>query len=412
MVLRLIVKSIQDKDYIKDLSNRFGIYKKKIEIAKDIPHGKVFKSYKDPVWFHAVSLGEVIGSQTIVREILHKGDDVILSVSTPTGLREAKKIYSNDLEVVYAPWDFMLFVNSFLRKFKPKALILFETEIWPSMIHACWYKEIPVILSNARLSEKSLKRYLRFGLFIKTTINKISLILAQSDKHVERFKKIGFDDLEIKKVGSVKFDINQKSLETFSSVTDNVILATSTHKNEEEIVVEAFKKLKNEIADLKLIVVPRHPERSESIAKIFLANQLKIKILSTPPVSFDETDVFIINSTGMLNSLYQIYKVAFIGGSLFKQYGGHNIIEPASNECSFIVGPHMKNFDDILHLFIENQACIQLDNSNHLDKAFRQLIKNNEFRSNMIDNALKVVNENKGSSIKQIKYINDYINKI
>ena len=113
----------------------------------------------------------------------------------------------------------MLFVNSFLRKFKPKALILFETEIWPSMIHACWYKEIPVILSNARLSEKSLKRYLRFGLFIKTTINKISLILAQSDKHVERFKKIGFDDLEIKKVGSVKFDINQKSLETFASCT-------------------------------------------------------------------------------------------------------------------------------------------------------------------------------------------------
>ena len=141
MVLRLIVKSIQDKDYIKDLSNRFGIYKKKIDIGKDIPHGKIFKSYKDPVWFHAVSLGEVIGSQTIVREILHKGDDVILSVSTPTGLREAKKIYSNDLEVVYAPWDFMLFVNSFLRKFKPKALILFETEIWPSMIHACWYKE-------------------------------------------------------------------------------------------------------------------------------------------------------------------------------------------------------------------------------------------------------------------------------
>jgi 3-deoxy-D-manno-octulosonic-acid transferase len=137
-----------------------------------------------------VSLGEVISSQKIVKKLL-EDNKVILSVSTPTGLREAKKIYGQNLLVVYAPWDFSIFVKSFLNKFRPKALILFETEIWPSMIHACWKNNIPVILSNARLSESSYKKYEFINVFINSTLNKLSLILAQSHEHASRFKALG-----------------------------------------------------------------------------------------------------------------------------------------------------------------------------------------------------------------------------
>ena len=132
MVTRLFFKNLKDKDYFVNFSQRLGLLKGEYK--------------KNPVWFHAVSLGEVISSQAIVKKLL-KDQKVILSVSTPTGLREAKKIYNNQLSIVYAPWDFIFFVKNFLNKVEPKALILFETEIWPSMIHECWKKEIPVILS-------------------------------------------------------------------------------------------------------------------------------------------------------------------------------------------------------------------------------------------------------------------------
>ena len=144
LVIRIIFKSFSDKDYRSNFLNRFGIY-----------HSN---NNSKAVWFHAVSLGEVISSSKIVEKIL-KDHDVVMSVTTPTGYREAKKIYGARLELVYAPWDFFLFILGFFRAFNPKALILFETEIWPSMVSVAHSKNIPIILSNARMSEKSFKNY-------------------------------------------------------------------------------------------------------------------------------------------------------------------------------------------------------------------------------------------------------------
>jgi len=397
LITRLIFKNLQDKDYLKNFTNRLGFYK--------------IKSYQNTIWFHAVSLGEVISSQKIVKKLL-KDNKVILSVSTPTGLREAKRIYGQNLLVVYAPWDFSIFVKSFLNKFRPKALILFETEIWPSMIHACWKNNIPVILSNARLSESSYKKYEFISVFINSTLNKLSLILVQSHEHASRFKALGINSDIIFKVGSTKFDLeSDNEFETSDiNLCNDFILAASTHKGEDELIISSYLKLKEEFKDLKLVLVPRHPERANTIKDILKRKNMDSEISSDIKFNLNKHDVVVINATGLLNILYKRAKVSFIGGSLFSKYGGHNIIEPAFNKSPFIVGPHMKNFEDVLSLFLKKDACIQLKSPVQLHDAFKKLLNNDELRTHMIDNAIRVVSENKGSSNQQYKYIKHLIN--
>ena len=397
LITRLIFKNLQDKDYLKNFTNRLGFYKT--------------KSYQNIIWFHAVSLGEVISSQKIVKKLL-ENNKVILSVSTPTGLREAKKIYGENLLVVYAPWDFSIFVKSFLNKFRPKTLILFETEIWPSMIHACWKNNIPVILSNARLSESSYKKYEFINVFINSTLNKLSLILAQSHEHASRFKALGINNDIIFKVGSTKFDLESDNefATSDANLCHDFILAASTHKGEDELIISSYLKLKEEFKDLKLVLVPRHPERANTIKDILKSKNMDSEISSDIKFNLNKHDVVVINATGLLNILYKRAKVSFIGGSLFSKYGGHNIIEPAFNKSPFIVGPHMKNFEDVLSLFLKKDACIQLKSPVLLYDAFKKLLNNDELRTHMIDNAIRVVSENKGSSNQQYKYIKHLIN--
>ena len=395
-VARIIIKSFLDKDYLTNFHHRFGIYKK--------------ISPQKYIWFHSVSLGEVISSETIIRRLLND-TNLVLTTSTPTGYREAKKIYGNDVEIVYAPWDFILFVKGFIKIFNPIALILFETEVWPSMIYLSEKRKIPIILSNARLSESSYKKYLLLSFFTKYIFKKLSLVLAQSNRHVKNFKNIGIQESKIKQVGSVKFDTNKiKTTESnLKEYAGNLILATSTHVGEDEIIIDTFCKLRIEFPDLKLIIVPRHPERSDSVLKILENRNINSNISSRIPNEMNSLSAVVINTTGLLNSLYKLANVAFIGGSLLNKYGGHNIIEPASNKCAFIVGPYMRNFKDILGLFKDQHACMEINNSDELFKAYKELLNNNELRVNMIDNASKVVSNNSGSSEKQYKYIIEII---
>ena len=395
-VARIIIKSFLDKGYLTNFHHRFGIYKK--------------ISSQKHIWFHAVSLGEVISSETIIRRLLND-TNLVLTTSTPTGYREAKKIYGNDVKIVYAPWDFIFFVKGFIKNFNPIALILFETEVWPSMIYLSEKRKIPIILSNARLSESSYKKYLLLSFFTKYIFKKLSLVLAQSNRHVKNFKNIGIQESKIKQVGSVKFDTNKiKTTESnLKEYAGNLILATSTHVGEDEIIIDAYCKLRIEFTDLKLIIVPRHPERSDSVLKILENRNINSNISSRIPNEMNSLSAVVINTTGLLNSLYKLANVAFIGGSLLNKYGGHNIIEPASNKCAFIVGPYMRNFKDILGLFKDQHACIEINNSDELFNAYKELLNNNELRVNMIDNASMVVSNNSGSSEKQYKYIIEII---
>ena len=396
MVTRITIKGFKDRDYLSNLSNRFGLYKG--------------SSKRNLIWFHAVSLGEVIGSEQLLKKFI-ENHEIILTVSTPTGLRHAKDLYGDRVMIAYAPWDFYIFVNFFFKKFNPTCLILFETEIWPSMISIASKRKVPIILSNARLSESSLKRYLLLKPFSRNIIKRISIVLAQSKQHVERFIQIGVLKENIKQVGSIKFDAILKNTILSSKIVNEnkYLLAASTHEGEEEIVIDSYCELLKDFQNLKLVIVPRHPERADSVMKILKKRKLLTKITSHLDINNVNADVIVINATGKLNILYELAEIAFIGGSLFKKYGGHNLIEPANNKCAIILGPYMKNFEDIVTIFNNQNACIQLQSQNELSNAFKELLNNDEYRINMIDNASKAVAKNRGSSEIQYKYINDFI---
>ena len=325
MGARILLKSLRDKDYRSHFLNRLGIYKNSHD------HKKV-------VWFHAVSLGEVISSKSIIDQISEKYT-LILSVSTPTGLREAKKLFGSKVEVVYAPWDFILCVKGFFRSFEPIALILFETEIWPSFIEVASSKKIPIILSNGRMSESSFKRYKIFKYFVKNIIQKITIVLAQSEEHKMRFNKLGASLEKVKQVGSVKFDLNINfENESLKIKNKNLIFAASTHKGEDELIIDAYRKLKIDLPDIRLVIAPRHPDRATNILKIADSKRLPTSIYSFMPDDLEKDEIIIISATGLMKEIYSLSSVTLVGGSLLKNYGGHNIIEAAAEKCAFIVG--------------------------------------------------------------------------
>ena len=391
MVGRILLKSMKDSDYKKHFLNRFGIY----ENAHNL---------KDIVWFHAVSLGEVISSKKIVKTIA-KENNVVLSVTTPTGLREAKKIFGLDIEIVYAPWDLKWFISNYFKTYKPKSLILFETEIWPNMITQSFKNKIPIILSNGRMSESSFKRYKKFNFLSNTVFQKITHAFVQSEAHKERFNLLGIHNHKISNTGSVKFDVEIKQNPLRNTIGNKILLAASTHKKEDEIVIKSYIQLLEENEDLKLIIVPRHPDRAELIQSLLGNFKLDSILCKEIPQDFSNNNVYVIKATGLLKELYSIATLSYVGGSLFKEYGGHNIIEPASQRCPFIVGPFMKNFLDIVNDFKNHNACIQIQNEKELLNAFQTLLSDDELRDDMSTRAAEVCLRSQGSLQEQCNTI-------
>ena len=385
--LRIFIKSFTDIDYGNHFLNRFGY---------SLDH--ITRKNKKIIWFHAVSLGEVIGSQGIIQK-LKEHFDVVITTSTPTGFRRAKEIFDEDVVINYAPWDFVVFINKFLDFYKPNAILIFETEIWPSMISRASKNNIPLYLINGRLSQKSYQRYLALLWFLKDILKQLTFSFVQTTKHRERFLKLGVDQSKIKTVGSVKFDLPGMDIKPIE--TDSFILGASTHLGEEEIILNAYNKFSKK-QEFKLYLCPRHPERAEQIAKQASSMGLRTQLFSK--LNSDSFDVCIIDKIGLLPSFYASSAMAFVGGSLVPR-GGHNLIEPAALGSPVIIGPYTFNFEDIVKQFLEDKACIQVSNEDEFLTAIELLASDSEAANQYILKAKEVVKKNKGSTEIQASYI-------
>ena len=388
-LLRIFLKGFTDSDYTRHLVNRFG-------------YGLLEPKQrnKKTIWFHAVSLGEVIGSQVLINK-LTKHFDIVLTTTTPTGLRQAKEIFSKDKNIVvnYAPWDFILFVNKFIAFYKPNAILIFETEIWPSMISQAFKKNTPVYLLNGRLSQKSYRAYAMSSWLLKDTLTKITFAFVQSAKHKERFLKLGINEESIEVIGSVKFDIPKQDIKPVESIP--FILGASTHPGEEKILLNAFIRLQSK-QDLKLVLCPRHIHRVEEVVKEVKNMRLRPKLFSDE--SSKDYDVCIVDSMGLLSSFYAAASISFVGGSLVPR-GGHNLIEPAALGSPILIGPYVFNFEDIVQQFLNDDACIMVSNEDELLAGMKFLIDNLSTATQYAHRARQIVERNKGSSEVQASYI-------
>ncbi len=386
-VLRIIFKSTADSGYRNFFFNRFGFSLERFPSSK-----------KKIIWFHAVSLGEVIGSQGLIKK-LSQHFDIVLTTSTPTGLRKAKDIYYKNIIIHYAPWDLIFIIKRFINFYKPHAILVFETELWPTMISMANKKNIPFYLMNGRLSEKSYQRYALLSSLFSEVFQRITFLFVQTIAHKERFLKLGIKEDRIKVAGSVKFDIARKDIQPKN--INKFVLAASTHPGEEEKLLKAYDNFSAK-KDFKLFICPRHEERAEGIAQ--KATLMGFKTILFSELTDEPYEVCIINSTGFLSEFYASASMTFVGGSLVAR-GGHNLIEPAVLGAPIIVGPHTFNFEDIVQEFLNNQACIRVSNQTQLNDAIEFFARERELADKYAQRAKEVVEKNKGSTEFQASYI-------
>ena len=380
--------------------NRVGILPKNLGLDK-------------PIWIHAVSLGEAISVRGLLEELrkVYPNKKFVISTVTSTGNKIAKAMAKPGDLAVYLPLDFSFTVRPVINKINPALFIIAETEIWPNLISYLYKKGVPLVTVNARISDTSFKGYSAVKFLIKPILNKISLFCAQTEVDALRLKFLGVNPDKIKVTGNLKFD----QLALFKgpgyreklglNPSDKLLVAGSTHSGEEEMILNAYNKLLKEFPGFKLLIAPRHPDRTADVEKTVMKNgfdALRVSRLdSLRPAPRAPSPVFILDTVGSLMDFYAAADIVFVGGSLVKK-GGHNILEPASLGKPVIFGPYMFNFRDIARVFLNNNAAIQVATQEGLESSIRELMKDNSKAGLLTENASVVIVKNQGATLRII----------
>ena len=307
-------------------------YKKSIPARFFLFNNPKFKK-DNGIWFHVCSLGEARALKPIV-ELLDK-EDIKITTITHTGYDEASKY---NAEVRYLPFE--IFLPFWIKR--QKLLVILEAEFWYMLIVSAFSKGTKVVFLNARISEKSVKKYLQFAWFYEKIFQHVEIIYAQSEADKNRFLALGAKKIEV--VGNIKLAAEIKKTKDYEKPEQECIVAGSTHEGEEESVLKSFVEYRKQ-SDAKLIVVPRHPERFESVYKLMqsYADKASLTLSKFSQTQEFETDMILVDVMGELNNIYAISDIAILGGAFKKDVGGHNPLEPAYFGCKIITGKHFFN---------------------------------------------------------------------
>ncbi|MDF2446283.1 MAG: 3-deoxy-D-manno-octulosonic-acid transferase [Moraxellaceae bacterium] len=401
VLLRLLWRARHAPEYLKRVGERFGF---------GIP------AMQGGLWVHAVSVGETLAAAPLVNawRKAHPDQPVFISTMTPTGSARVHAIWGDAVGHAYAPYDLPWAWALFLRRVRPQALVIMETELWPNMIHSARSRGIPVMLANARLSERSARGYYLAGWLSRPMLGELSCIAAQDESTAARFRDLGVPDARISVTGSVKFDItppadiharaHQLHVE-WKLASRLVVVAASTHSGEDIPVLMAFAAVRARHKHALLILVPRHPERFENVASIVRQKRLGLARRSRGEAVTPETAVLLGDSMGELMLWYALADVAIVGGSLVP-VGGHNVLEPMALDVPTVSGPHVHNFQTIANELVAAGA-LQLVDANHLGEVCNRLLDHPEQANTMVVAARDVLQRNRGALQRQLALIDD-----
>ncbi len=408
--LRLIWRAWRHPEYLQHIGERFGYYS--------------IGSNKPVIWLHAVSVGETRATQGLVMRLhasypLHQ---ILLTHTTPTGRSTSKQLYGDSVLRVYLPYDYPFAVNNFLRHFRPQLGILMETEIWFNLIHACRQSRIPLLLLNARMSEKSRRGYARFARLTRNALGELTAIAAQTTDDAARLTSLGAKDVSV--TGNLKFDIDppvamlqlgRQMREQFGT-TRRILLAASTREGEEALLLDSLQRFA--IPDLLLVIVPRHPQRFTVVAK--LLEQRNIPFLRRSDMIREgkpsntnahyhrsvspEVKVVLGDSMGEMFAYYVAADLAFVGGSLLP-FGGQNLIEACAVGTPVLAGPHMYNFAEATRLAVSAGAAIQVSDVAGLVAESQHLFQNRATQNDMRQQCVKFVESNRGATEKSLQLV-------
>lgn len=375
------------------------------------------------IWFHAVSVGETNAAQPLIEHYLKNGHAVLVTNTTKTGQARAKSLFLKapfeDLfQAVYLPADQKDSVAEFYQKYQPKLLALVETELWPNLIDQAKKFQVPCILINARLSEKSAKAYAKVPSLTRPMLQKLDHLLAQDLATQQRFIELGLPKQIANVVGSIKFDISapvaqtqhaQQMFKEWQLAQRKILTFASTHAPEEQKLLTELMPYLQQRPELLCIVVPRHPERFDEVFAVAQSLGLKTQRRSLNEKIQPDTQVYLADSMGELWLWYALSQACFVGGSLNEPGGGHNILEPMALNVPTIIGGNYFNFQSIVDEFLHADAVQVGQNAEQVVQLLLKCIDEPEFSHHSSQQAATVMQQNMGSLQKHLAVIDHYL---
>ena len=398
-----MVRAVREKGFVERIRQSLGFFP---EHTLD----KVEK--KDCIWVHAASVGEIVATSPLIKEFRREfpKSPILVSVVTTSGYEMANRIIKDADAIIYFPLDLPWLAGHVLRRIRPRVFLPVETELWPNFLRTARKIHVPVMMVNGRISDKSVKQYKHLHSLLRNMIGTVKLFAMQSPIDAEYIMRLGAPQELVTVTGNTKFDQTytdvspeekQKIIEEMGlSKNDGIFLAGSTHRGEEEAVLQAFKAVRETHPHARLVIAPRELLRTMEVVhlcrKAGFSVTTRTKLQNEAP---QDEDIVILDTIGELGKVYSIGDVVFVGGSLVP-HGGHNILEPAAHGKAIIVGSHMFNFKDTYALFKNRDACLTVKNGEELAKQVTRLFDEPEHRHRMEEETRAIVRENKGASRK------------
>lgn len=375
------------------------------------------------IWFHVVSVGETNAAQPLIEHYLKLGHPVLVTNTTKTGQARAKSLflkapYLDLFQAVYLPADQKTLIREFYQKYQPKLLLLMETELWPNLLDQAPQFNVPSVLLNARLSEKSAKGYAKVKGLTRGMLQQLTQLLAQDIATQQRYIQLGIAAEKTQVLGNIKFDITAP--ERFIQQADQlkqqwslsgrkVITLASTHAPEEKEILSALRAALEADPYLVCIVVPRHPERFDEVFQAAQSLGLKIQRRSLGQRIEADTQVYLADSMGEMWLWYALSQACYVGGSLNEPGGGHNILEPIALHVPTILGKNYFNFQTIVGEFLEAQAVEVVENAQQAATTLLELLNTPEKAESLNTAAQQIMQQNQGSLTKHIQVIDQYL---
>lgn len=408
IILRLVIRGLAAPNYRKRWGQRFGFFTPS-------------ESSKETIWLHAVSVGETLAAVPLVKALQEKYPErrLLITCMTPTGSERITAAFGDSVDHSYAPYDTPGAVARFLKRVQPKMLIIMETELWPNTVAACYKRQIPVILANGRLSEKSARGYARVSKLSGPMVAQLSAVAAQHGDDGGRFTALGLPVEKLHITGNIKFDLElnaqiRLSAEALRQQWDGtnqrpILLAASTHRGEDEIILQAFSLIKQSVNNALLVLVPRHPERFNQVGDLCLDAGYSLARRSNND-STDNADILLGDTMGELMTFFGACDIAFVGGSLVAN-GGHNMIEPAAWGKPTLSGLSVFNFAEVSRLLAEAGGLSLVEDAAALAESVIELMKNPEQAQQMGLSAQQVAEANRGALERLLAVIDNSLSQ-
>lgn len=360
----IVCRGFRDHGYWRNLPQRFGF-------------GHFLSA--PAIWVHAVSVGEVQAAAGLIRALRaqHPDSPLVLTTTTATGAARAQALFGDTVELRFLPFDTRANVRRFLARVRPRLAVFVEKELWPNLLRECGAQGVAVVLASATISMRSLRRYQKLVGVFGETLREHTTVAAQSETDAARFCELGVPSARVQVIGNLKFDISLSAEVTAAGTALRtelgwqqrcVLVAGSTYAAEEAALLEVQQRLGAANIDLALVLAPRHPPRFASVADslrsrgtAFLARSAMASVAASPIAALPATDVLLLDSLGDLLAAYAAADLAFVGGSLVSDVGGHNLIEPAALAVATLTGPHGYNSADIVAALRKEGALAVVD---------------------------------------------------